>query len=295
MNTAFLFTGQGAQYYGMYEDLSNRFPRVKETFDEISEILKRDIIGEYSFEKEDFFKNNENNQIMMFSYALASFRVLRTVYEIEPQIMAGHSLGAVRVIQNRGRMMDKYGRNKGSMLAVMDFPEGELAKLCKKVSVDEKYVAISNINSSRQIVVSGNDMGINELKSYLDRMNFRSTKLNVNIPFHSIIMKEAARALEEALIEDTLNPLKYPIASNIDAKSYRDLPKLGAYLGKHIVNGVKWRQIIEYLVENKVDNFVEIGPKPVLTRMLKSDYKNVDVFSVSSTKDMENLEERLPY
>ena len=41
--TAFLFAGQGAQYLGMGRDLYDRYPIVKETIDQASQVLGYDL------------------------------------------------------------------------------------------------------------------------------------------------------------------------------------------------------------------------------------------------------------
>ena len=306
MKTAFLFTGQGCQYYGMYEYLVEKFPKAKDTFEEMSRILGYDLIGEYEEKKEAFFEDNEKSQIMMLAYEVAAYRAFTEKYEVEPFVMAGHSLGeiiaitcaggfsleqAVHVIQMRGRAMDRCGRNKGTMLAVFDMSLPELEQLCRIVSVGDSYVTVSNINSESQIVVSGNESGIAKIKGILDNMKVKSVRLNVIIPFHSKILKEAAEALKKNLEGYGPVALKVPVVSNIDAGMYKEQKDPSTYLSEHIIHSVSWKQTVSFLVDEGADLFVEFGPKAVLTRMLKTDHKDVTAFSLSKEKDIITLEE----
>ncbi len=58
MKTAFLFSGQGAQYQGMGQDLYHEEPIVKQTFDESSEILSYDM-AEFCFSENETFGSND--------------------------------------------------------------------------------------------------------------------------------------------------------------------------------------------------------------------------------------------
>ena len=52
---------------------------------------------------------------------------------------------------------------------------------------------------------------------------------------------------------------------------------------------MRWLESIEYMINNDVKNFVEIGPGKVLSGLIKRINKNVNVSSINSDKDIKLL------
>ena len=51
---------------------------------------------------------------------------------------------------------------------------------------------------------------------------------------------------------------------------------------------MRWREIINSIIHNNCNNFIEIGPGKVLSGMIKRLAKNINVNSFNSIEDMRN-------
>ena len=80
-----------------------------------------------------------------------------------------------------------------------------------------------------------------------------------------------------------------PLYSNVTAKICSE-NEIADLLINQIISKVRWRQIVENMIDDGIVNFIEIGPGNVLTNLIKRTSKDVTVFSVSKLEDMEKLE-----
>src|SRR5882672_2118295 len=94
MNTkiAFLFPGQGSQAVGMGKELSEKYPRARQTFDEADEALGYKL-SQLCFDgPEEQLRMTEITQPAILTASIAALRVLETRIP-KPGFVAGHSLG----------------------------------------------------------------------------------------------------------------------------------------------------------------------------------------------------------
>ena len=80
------------------------------------------------------------------------------------------------------------------------------------------------------------------------------------------------------------------IISNVTAKAESDSSKIKDLLIEQIFSTVRWRESLEFMFNNGVKNFVEIGPGKALTGMVKRTLKNSNSFSINSTDDMKLIQ-----
>src|SRR5436853_6680228 len=118
---AFLFPGQGSETIGMGNDVAEKFPVARQTFEEADAALGYKL-SELCFEgPEDQLRLTEITQPAILTASIAAWRVLDEK-GIKPAFVAGHSLGeysahvaagtitfavAVRTVRNRGKYMQE--------------------------------------------------------------------------------------------------------------------------------------------------------------------------------------------
>lgn len=93
MKTAILFSGQGAQYQGMGEELYHQEAIVRETFDEASHILGYEM-AELCFTENERLNETEYTQPAILTVSVAFYRLLQQK-GLTPDVVAGLSLGNI--------------------------------------------------------------------------------------------------------------------------------------------------------------------------------------------------------
>ena len=185
-------------------------------------------------------------------------------------------------------MQEAVPSGEGSMLAVLGITSKELDKILE--INDQKYKCfIANDNSNHQVVVSGLKKDINSLSDDLNDKKIKNLKLNVSAPFHCKYMKTASEKMTGYINDLKMNDLEKPIISNVTAKETSSLKEIKSLLISQIEKKVRWLESVEYMIDNGVKNFVEIGPGKVLSGLIKRINKNVTVNSINSEEDIRLL------
>jgi [acyl-carrier-protein] S-malonyltransferase len=305
----YLFPGQGSQYVGMGQEFYNEFKIAKDTFDEASDILGIDI-AQLCFED----KNNElnltvNAQPAILTASIASMRVLENETGIRSNYVAGHSLGeysalvasgafdfkdAVATVRKRGEFTQgAVPIGVGSMAAILGLKQDEVAEICEDASSDGYMVSPANYNAPGQTVISGNNEAIEKAKEMAKNKGAkRVVTLDVSAPFHCTLMAPAAEKLGQVLDKIKFSNIKIPLINNWEAKLIRDPDKLKENLINQVMAPVRWYESIKLLYDNlDSKKFIEIGPKNVLTNLIRRTLKDVKAISIDKLADLKSLKE----
>lgn len=281
---AFLFPGQGSQSVGMGKDLAAMFPVAQETFDEADDALGYKL-SQLCFEgPEDQLKLTEITQPAILTVSVAAFRVLESM-AIEPQYVAGHSLGeysahvaagtldfqdAVRTVRNRGKyMQEAVPVGVGAMAAILALPLETIQEVCREAAHGE-VCDPANINSPDQVVISGNKNAV-ECAAELCKQKGakRAVMLPVSAPFHCSLMQPAQNRLAAGLNGLSFNPMEVPLVTNADAQLIQSPEAARDALIRQVTGAVQWERSMRLLVEKGVNTFIEVGPGKVLCGLMR--------------------------
>jgi [acyl-carrier-protein] S-malonyltransferase len=301
--TAFLFPGQGSQYVGMGVELSAKFVRVKESFEEADEILGFDL-SKLIFEgPSDELVKTKNTQPAILSYSVALMRVLEDEGK-KPDIVAGHSLGeysalvcagsisyrdALLAVRLRGQLMYEAGlRKPGTMAAILGMEPDEVEKVCHEAS-SAGIVEPANFNSPVQIVISGDVNGVKEAMEVAKRMGAkRVIQLDVSGAFHSSLMEEALPGLKNHLDDLSISDGAIPLVANVNAKGTVDREEIREGLKSQLMKPVLWSDSIRFMMDYGVSRFVEVGPGKVLCQLLKKNDRSLKGVTVDGVEEIES-------
>ena len=304
---ALLFPGQGSQVVGMGQEIYKKFEIVKKLFLEADDKLDFKISKIILEGPDSDLRLTKNTQpaILIVSYSI--FEVLKKEfnYKIDNiKYFAGHSLGeysalvcagalefsdAVFLLHERGlAMQEAVPVGEGGMLAILGLDIAQINNYIKEIRT-KKICEIANDNADGQIIVSGNIESIDELQNILKKNKNKSIKLPVSAPFHCSLMNEAAEKMEKKIKLINFIKPKIEIISNVTAKPETNQEKIKKLLVEQIYSKVRWRESIQYMANNGVNEFIEIGPGKVLSGMLKRIVKNVESKSINSEEDIKSI------
>ena len=301
-----IFPGQGSQSVGMAQEFYNKYSLVKNIFSRADEVLNFDlskIILSGSISEINLTKNTQP-AIFIVSYSI--FSVMKKEFNInlnQANYFAGHSLGeysaltcanalqfeeAVRLLHARGKFMQEaVPPGKGAMLAVLGLKVEEILEQINSISINGTC-EVANDNSPGQIVISGDKDSIQILQDSLKKKSIRGIILPVSAPFHCSLMESAEKKMSQKITELIFKNPKPSIISNVTAKAENKASKIKELLIKQITSRVNWRESIEYMINNGVNEFIEIGPGKVLTGLVRRINKDVNVFNINSIDDITN-------
>ncbi len=303
---AFVFPGQGSQYVGMCRELYDGFGAAREAFGEAGEALGIDM-AKLCFESpQEELSLTANAQPAILTASVACLRVLRDETGLEPDFVAGHSLGeysalvangsmdfadAVRVVRKRGEyMQEAVPVGVGAMSAVLGLAIEDVEEICRQASDDKYVVSPANMNAPGQIVISGNKEAVDAAADAAKLKGARRVvPLDVSAPFHCALMRPAAERLAETLSEIKFSPMSAPIVVNCDAAVNDDSGKTMEILVRQVTSPVRWYESVETLGREGVTRFVEIGPGNVLSGLIKRTLTNAEISSFENTAQLESL------
>lgn len=305
MNITFMFSGQGAQYVGMCQELYDENEVVRELFTKASEVLNYDI-KEIMFNDENKLNDTLYTQPLMFVMYVSIVEVLRQ-NGIESTNTLGLSLGeygalydagmidfetGLRLLEKRGLFMNQASRStSGKMSAILGMEADVLEAILEET---EGYVKIANYNTYGQLVISGESDAVLQANDIaLSQKAKRTILLNTSGPFHTSLMNEASELFSE-YIADVLfkEPTKKLLVNTTGDYYSGDIKK---ELSDQITSSVMFYQMIEKLI-NEDTAFIEIGPKRTLCSFVKKISRKATILNVedvsSLNKTLYALEEK---
>ena len=299
-----VFPGQGSQKIGMVKEFYDKYDLAKRLFKDADAILNVPITKIIFEGPENELNLTENTQPAIFLASYCIFEVIKKEFGYDFKkfkYFAGHSLGeysalacvgsisfedTLKILQKRGKFMQEaVPSGEGAMLAVLGMASKELEKIIE--TNKKKYECfIANDNSNLQVVVSGLKKDINLLSDDLNNKKIKNLKLNVSAPFHCKYMKTASEKMTGYINDLKMNNLEKPIISNVTASETSSSKEIKLLLISQIEKKVRWLESVEYMINNGIKNFVEIGPGKVLSGLIKRINKNVKVYSINNEEDI---------
>ena len=307
MNTI-IFPGQGSQKAGMASEFYSNFKMVKDIFKRGDEALKFSLSKIILNGSDEDLKKTEITQpaILITSYAIFSVLKKEFNYDLsKTKYIAGHSLGeysalvasdslsledGLKLVHERGKLMQAaVPQGEGAMLAVMGLDINELDTLIKKF--DKKGICeIANDNSPGQIILSGDKQTLVAFSNYLKVEKKRSIFLPVSAPFHCTLMKPAAERMKLFLEKTNFKNPNIQLISNVTALPVEKDSNIKDLLYKQIFSQVRWRESVNFMINNDINDFIEIGPGKVLSGLVKRTNDNVIAKSITKIDDIKNLQ-----
>lgn len=295
--TAFVFSGQGAQYPGMGKELYDCSPAAKKVFDMAESIRPGTLKQCFEGTKEEL-SVTINTQPCVFITDLAAAEAVKEK-GIEPDFTAGFSLGeiaaiafsgmlsyedAFRLVCRRAELMDTAAKeNPGAMAAVMKITPEQTEDICSQF----KKAYPVNYNSPAQTVVASSEEEIDELCEKVKAAKGKAKVLAVSGAFHSPFMDSAAEGMAQYLEGVELKTPVIPVYANCTAEPYEgDYKKL---VSQQINHPVRWQKSVENMIAAGAERFIEVGVGKTLTGLIKKINADVSAVNIENKEGLDAL------
>ncbi len=293
MKYAVVFPGQGSQKVGMGLLPFIGKATVDEVIEEASDILNLDV--NLAFKDESLISDINLVQPLLLTAEVAWWKILQSLVFDLPNCVAGHSLGeygalvasevltfsqALKIVMKRSSRMNASSEREMGMLVVVGLSQEQLSLVCQEVSsLSSEYVAIANLNSEQQFVLSGFLSSCRLVMDEIKIMKARLAKLlPIKVASHCLLMKEAALNFSRDLEQFNFSEPKVPVFSNVDAAIHNSSVEIKELLVQQMFNPVNWVGIVNRI---DADLVIECGPGKVLINLIKRIRPNLQGWSLS--------------
>ncbi|MCR8981709.1 ACP S-malonyltransferase [Brevibacillus laterosporus] len=304
---AFVFSGQGSQYVNMGKALCDQYAIARRTFEEAEQIVGFNLLKLCIEGDLEELTKTVNAQPAILATSIALWRVYMQEIGVKPHFVAGHSLGeysalvcagamkfsqAVRLVHKRGLFMqDITTQGTGAMASVSGIDRSEIEKVCLEYPDETNFAHLSNINSSRQIVISGHRQAIDKVAKILEGMGATVIFLRVSAPFHSPLMQSVASSLQAELQKNRYQPMRYAVVANVNGQPYTSSEQIVENLTKQVTAPVQWLATMQFFYQEGIRKVIEFGPNKVLRNLMKKEYPDVLSYAYDVAQDVDGVKE----
>jgi [acyl-carrier-protein] S-malonyltransferase len=279
---AYVFPGQGAQFVGMGKELYENNSQANELFKMANEILGFSITDIMFDGTDEGLKQTKVTQPAIFLHSVILAKTLGD--QFKPDMVAGHSLGEFSALVAAGALSFEDGlvlvskralamqkaceATPSTMAAIIGLPDATVEEIC--AGIKDEIVVPANYNSAGQVVISGTIPGVDKAcEQLLAAGAKRALKLNVGGAFHSPLMEPAREELAKAIEDTTFNKPICPVYQNVDARPQTAPDLIKTNLISQLTSPVRWTQIVENMIADSADHFIELGPGTVLQGLIR--------------------------
>lgn len=286
MKIAVLFPGQGSQYLGMGQEFVNADTESASLL-AMAEATCELKLGALSADGPmEELTRATNLQPAITITNLICWQALKKELNGDATVscFAGHSLGeysalyaagvinaedTMRLVSKRGALMEREGTiNPGGMRAVLGLDIDTVEQVISNYQGPGDVTA-ANHNTPDQIVISGSLQALDEVSKIAEEKGGKVIPLNVSVANHSPLVAGAVPDFADFLEKIEFKKPEVPVYFNLSAAKETDIGNIKEIMANQIASRVRWCEIIEAMLSEGVDTFIEVGPKTVLKGLIK--------------------------
>lgn len=291
---AIVFPGQGTQFVGM----SGCFESNSDLLEKIRKSLDADLLKLMSHGPEADLNRTQNVQKAVFTINIALFSLLVLPENV---VFAGHSLGeysavvaagalqfddAMKVVEARSLAMERQqAKSSGAMSVILGLDDARVEEICRGFP-DQVFCA--NYNAPGQVVISGEFRAVEEAVRQVIICGGKARPIPVLVAAHTPCMAEAVVPLASAIGSVPFTDCRYCVFANTTGRPIKGASEVRGELIQQMTSPIHWVDIVRNMAKYGVDEFVEVGPKPVLAslihRILGADFPVSNICSLADAR-----------
>lgn len=303
---AFVFSGQGPQWWGMGRELLVREPVFRACLERCDELLRQhanwSLLAELAADEAGSrVHETQFAQPALFAVQVGLARLWQS-WGIQPDAVVGHSLGeiaaahlagilsldeALRLVCHRGRLMQQVA---GGKMASVEL-SGDDAE--RAIAACQGRLVVAATNGPTSTVLSGDADALDEVVAALERQGTSCRRLRVDAAFHSAQMDAPRGELIALLQELRPNAPVLPMYSTVTGGPTDGLSLGAEYWGRNLREPVRFAAAIGAMVSAGYSQFIEIGPHPVLSNDIQACLRQQNVTGVIVPSLRRGPDERL--
>jgi len=280
----------------MGADLFSKFEVFRNVFSRAQDITGMDI-GRICLEgPQDVLDQTVHTQLAVLTFELAAYEIFKShIGAAAPTVAAGHSLGeysalyaagslgfeeTILIVQARAkRHQEALPPGVGAMAAVLGLDYEAVAKVCSRCSLPGESLDLAILNAPNQIVISGNARAVERVGEMAKEAGImRFVPLPISVPCHSRLLNEAAALFSGDLAKIDFQPCLIPVIPNYDPSLFHSPDNSRELLRRQMVSPVRWQETVERMTALGVTTVVEIGPRRVLSGLIKNINRQLRLF-----------------
>jgi len=277
---AFVFSGQGPQWWAMGRQLLESEPVFREVIEKCDALFRQyapwSLLTELTAEEsKSRLDQTEIAQPAIFALQVA-LAALWGSWGVVPEAFVGHSIGeiaaahvggilslegAVKIAFHRGRLMQQ-ATGFGKMAAI-ELPADEAQKL---IAPYADKLSVAAVNSPTSCVISGEPQALEQILAQLEARGVYQKMMRVNYAFHSPQMQPFQAELTDLLNDIRPQQASSPVYSTVRGGLSEADDFGAAYWARNIREVVRFADTITAMNQAGFDTFLEISPHPVLAK-----------------------------
>ncbi|WP_399083782.1 type I polyketide synthase [Streptomyces sp. BBFR2] len=292
-DAVWVFSGQGAHWPAMGEQLLATEPVFAEVVDALAPVFQEELgIDPRSALTGGPLEDVAHVQALTFLMHTA-LAALWTSHGARPAAVVGHSLGEIaaavaagvlsredgaRLACRRARLM-RAAQGKGAMALVGLAPDRIAAQLA-----DDPAVSLAVYSSPVSAVISGDTSAVDRWCRRWEAEDVFVRRVKSDIASHSAHMDPMLSGIADAVRDLTVHEPSVPLYSTALDDPRSDAPRDGRYWQANLRNAVRFRQAVEAAAQDGHRVFLEISSHPIVTHSLTetvADGWDLDEFTVA--------------
>ena len=272
---------------GMGAGVYQHSPAAKAIFTQADSILGFELSNLCFSGPEEQLTATDNQQPALFTTSIAYWQAMLEKGWALPKFLAGHSLGefsalvaagsvtfedGLALVRKRGELMKFAGEMMpGGMAAILALDVKSGQTICQKASAETGFpVQMANDNCPGQIVISGHEAALEAaIKFAADAGARKIVRLPISIAAHSVLMGPVADKFAEVVDSTPIKPPQIPVIGNVSARPLNSTDDIKLEIKNQLTSSVAWTDSIQYLLNQGIDTFFEVGPGNVLLGLVK--------------------------